>query len=69
MVMAMPKIKKKLMIFPTPKYFRMAKKVITKDARRPLLELAKIVERVKRRVKKRATKNKGIAPKVSGSTK
>jgi hypothetical protein len=69
MVMAMPKIKRKLIILPTPKYLRIVKEVIAKDVIRPLLELAKIVEKVKRRVKKRATKNKGIAPKVSGSTK
>jgi len=67
--MVRPKIKKKLMILPTPKYLRIVKEVIAKDARRPLLELAKIVEKVKRRVKKRATKNKGITPKVSGSIK
>lgn len=40
-----------------------------REARNPLLELTKISEKVKRSATKTVIKNKGITPKVPGSTK
>jgi len=54
---------------PTPKYLRIRNKVIPNEAKKPRLELAKIVEKVKRRLKKRRRKNPGIAKRASGSIK
>jgi len=54
---------------PTPKYLRIRNKVIPNEAKKPRLELANIVEKVKRRLKKIRIKNPGTARTVSGSTK
>lgn len=64
-----PKIRKKFKILPMPKYLRIKKKVIAVAVIIPLLVLIKRVEKVRTSVKKTSTKNKGTAPRVSGSTK
>ncbi len=55
--------------FPTPRYIRVRKIDKAKEARRPLLELAKISEKVKRSATNTVIKKSGITPKVPGSTK
>lgn len=64
-----PAISKKLIMFPTPKYRRIRKRVKPEAIRPPLLVLAKTVEKVKRRATKRIRKNAGTIPKVEGLTK
>jgi len=54
---------------PTPKYLRTRNRVIPNDIKKPRLELANMVEKVKRKLKKIKTKNPGRAKRVSGSIK
>lgn len=59
----------KLTILPIPKYLKRRKMVKPAASVNPLLRLAKIVEKVKRRARKRRTKKTGRIPNVSGSMK
>jgi hypothetical protein len=68
-VMAIPTMRRKLIMLPTPKYLSMRNIVNPSAAIRPLLPLTKIVEKVKRSAKKVSIKNTGIAKEKSGSTK
>ena len=68
-VIKSPEIRRKFNIFPTPKYLRIKKSVMPNEIKNPLLELANIVEKVKRRARKTKTKNPGTTKAVSGSTK
>jgi len=54
---------------PTPKYLRIKKSVIPKEIKKPRLELANIVEKVKRRLRKIKRKKPGRAKRVPGSIK
>lgn len=62
-------IRIKFRIFPTPKYLRIRKRVRPKEVMNPLLVLPKTREKVKSKLKKIRTKNKGRTPNCSGSTK
>lgn len=66
---AIASINPKFSQLPTPKYIRIEKRDIDREARKPRRELAKINENVKRRVTKNVIKNRGITPKTPGSTK
>jgi len=66
---AIARIKTRLRTFPTPRYIRIIKRVREVEVIKPLRDPAKIREKVKRSEVKKATKNRGITPKVSGSTK
>jgi hypothetical protein len=59
----------KLTILPIPKYLKRRKTVKAVAMVNPLLLLAKMVEKVKRRARKRRTNKTGRIPNVSGSTK
>lgn len=59
----------KLSQLPTPRYIRIKKIDKEREERSPLLELAKIKEKVKSSATKIVIKNRGITPKVFGSTK
>jgi hypothetical protein len=59
----------KFKIFPIPKYLRIKNKVNPAEIKKPRLELANMVEKVKRRLKKIKRKNPGRAKRVSGSMK
>ncbi|OGM09828.1 hypothetical protein A2Z67_03450 [Candidatus Woesebacteria bacterium RBG_13_36_22] len=63
----MASIKIKFKIFPTPKYLRIKNMNIPEEKRIPLLELAKIKERVKKIEIKKEAKNNGTAPVKEGS--
>ena len=54
---------------PTPKYLRTININIPEEKRIPLLELAKIKERVKKSEINKDIKNKGTAPVIEGSKK
>jgi hypothetical protein len=69
MVMASPAISKKFRMLPTPKKRRTKNRDRDRAERRPLRVLAKRVEKVKRRLRKRKVKKRGRAIKVSGSIK
>lgn len=69
MQIAIARIKTKLRMFPTPRYIKIKNRVKEIDAISPRREWAKSKEKVKRIVVKKVIKNKGITPKVSGSTK
>ena len=56
-------------IFPTPKYRKKRKSVITEDVITPLLVFTKITENVNVSAEKARKKNKGITPRSSGSVK
>ena len=60
---AIARIKTKFKIFPTPRYIRIKKRVREMEAIKPRRECAKRI------VVKKVIKNKGITPKMSGSTK
>jgi hypothetical protein len=64
-----PRIKKRFNTFPIPRYLRIIKNVRPKEKTPPRMELAKSMEKVKRRAKKTKTKKAGTAPKEIGSTK
>jgi len=64
-----PERSRKFKIFPTPKYLKIRNRIIPNETKKPRLELANIVEKVKRRLKKIKRKNPGIAKTVSGSTR
>ena len=62
-------IKTKFNKLPTPRYIRIENSVKDKEAIRPRLELVKSNENVNKKAINNIIKNKGIAPKVLGSTK
>jgi hypothetical protein len=59
----------KFRMFPTPKYLRIRNSPSPADATIPLLEFPRIMEKRKRKLEKRRTKNKGTAKVVPGSMK
>jgi hypothetical protein len=61
--------RRRLIIFPTPKYLRTRKVAAPVAIIRPLLVFNKSVEKVKRLAKKKRIINKGSAPKEKGSIK
>lgn len=62
-------IRTKFRIFPTPKYLRTRKRVRPKEVMNPRLLFPKTREKVKSKLKKIRTKNKGRIPNCSGSIK
>lgn len=69
MQIAIARIKIKLRILPTPRYKSMRNKDNEELAMSPRRELAKRSEKVNNKLTKINIKNKGTAPKISGSTK
>jgi hypothetical protein len=69
MEIAIARIKNKLIIFPTPRYARTKKREIDIAEISPLRVPAKRSEKVKSKVIKNKTKNRGIAKIVFGSIK
>ena len=65
----MPVIKRKLRIFPIPKYLKTKNIISPTDAINPRRLFAKTRDKVNNIAKKLKIKNSKIAPKVSGSTK
>lgn len=69
MATARPANKSALRILPTPKYLRITNRVIAEEIMRPLRDLAKIIEKVKKRQENSKTKNKGREKTKLGLTK
>jgi hypothetical protein len=66
---ATPNIKRKLRMFPIPKYLRIKKMINPKDAMRPCLEFAKTTEKVKKRARNNTAKRSGMTANWYGSIK
>jgi hypothetical protein len=57
------------MILPIPRYLKNKNRIKPNEVMNPRRLLAKMVEKVNRKAKKRRVKNNGTAPKVYGSMK
>jgi len=66
---ATPKISRRFIIFPTPKYRNSKKQIIARENKTPLLLLSRIMERVKIKQENKLRKNRGRAPGMKGLMK